>query len=325
MLFSPAVLNEAETIPEYQSVPDRMDLSYMDCWTIDAEDSLDLDDAISLEAKEEGWELGIHISDVSAFISPESNLDKEALRRVTSAYLPGLNVHMLPESLSCNKASLLEGQIRPALSIVCTISPTWEIVSYLIFPSEIQISRNFSYDEVDALLSNEVPPFNPELQSRIKVLQAITDRHVQKRIDQGAVIWDDNDKSPARKIVAECMVIYNRILADLMAENEVPLYYRYSDTNQEVAQNSSDRLIIPPSVIGTEPHPHSTMGLQVYAQATSPLRRYSDLINQRQIMAFLNSDEMPYTKEYLDSILEHLIHTQRSIRQLTYQAEIPVA
>ncbi|MFO7659537.1 MAG: ribonuclease catalytic domain-containing protein [Candidatus Cloacimonadaceae bacterium] len=321
VLFSDALLAAAEEIPAYELVPDRMDLTELDCWTIDAASSHDLDDAISLTPLDEGWELGIHISDVSVFVAQDSDLDKEALRRSTSAYLPDLDVHMLPQSLSCQKASLLAGAIRPVLSIVCKINPAWEIASYLIFPAAIKVSRNLSYDEVDAFLTEPVAPFNPEMQSMIFVLKAITDKHLQKRIEQGARVWDEQEKSPSRRIVAECMVIYNRILADLVAEQEAPLFYRYSESVLNQPTDDKDRDFIPPSTLGTEPRPHTTMGLKVYAQMTSPLRRYSDLVNQRQSLAVLYGDELPYTKDQLEKMLDHLIQTRLRIRQLTLLVE----
>jgi hypothetical protein len=322
VLFTPALLHEAEQIGEYQEIPDRMDLTYLDCWTIDAEQSHDLDDAISLTAKEEGWELGIHITDVSFFFSRDSDLDLEAGRRTSSVYLPGQDVHMLPESISCRTASLLEGKLRPALSVVCMINPEWEISSYQVFPSQIRVTRNYSYEEFEAFLSQQVPAFNPEMRDAAIILQKIAEVNLHKRISQGAVVLEDSSLSPARQIVAECMVIYNSILADLVLDDDVPLFYRYLlEPASESGPQTQDPAYLPPSVLGTRPRPHTAMGLQVYAQFSSPLRRYSDLANQRQIKAFLNFDEITYTRDNLDKMIEHLAQIRRLIRQVTQQAE----
>ncbi len=321
VLFSDALLTLADAIPDYEHVPGRLDLTELDCWTIDAASSRDLDDAISLSALDEGWELGIHISDVSSFIPVGNDLDKEALRRSTSAYLPNLDVHMLPECLSCGKASLLAGEVRPVLSVICKISPAWDIVSYLILPTAIKVSRNLSYDEVDGFLSEPNPPFNPAMQRVVSILKAITDKHLQQRIERGARVWDELEKSPSRRIVAELMVVYNRILADLVAEQKAPLFFRYPVSDAVITCEGNDRMFIPPSTLGTEPRPHATMGLKVYAQMTSPLRRYSDLVNQRQAIAVICHDELPYSKDDLENMLNHLIQTRQLIRQLTQQAE----
>ena len=321
VLFSSALLAEAEQVAEFEETFNRMDLIPLDCWTIDAKQSRDLDDAISLSPKKEGWELGIHITDLTFFIALDSALDLEARRRASSAYLPEIDVHMFPESISCGKASLLEDTIRPALSIVCNISPDWEVSSWLAFPAQIRISRNYSYEEFEAFLSDDVPDFNPEMKGNAIILKQVTDRHLEKRVRDGAVLIEDSSLSPARKIVAECMVIYNSILADLTAENDVPLFYRFPEAVEDLPKADADRVFLPPAVMGTEPHPHSAMGLKVYAQLSSPLRRYSDLVNQRQTIAFLNGDQLPYTKEQLDNMLDHLTQTRSRIRQITLQAE----
>lgn len=314
VLFTPALLEAAELLREYEACPDRTDLTGVQCWTIDAENSLDLDDAISLQQTRDGWQLGIHITDVSSFIREDSALDREAYRRTTSVYLPELDVHMLPQSISCGKASLLHGSLRPALSIVCEVDSCGEIVSQTAFPSQIKVSANYSYEQYEAFLTPGADAGNPDLGSAAPVLQIIAEKHLQKRIRAGALVMEDKDITPARRIVAECMVIYNSALASLAGDRQAPLFYRYLE-----ARDNDYLRHVPPSVLGTLPRPHAGMGLPAYAQFSSPLRRYSDLVNQRQILAVLSGGEMPYGSEELDNMLEHLSNTRQIIRQVTQQ------
>ncbi len=321
VLFSPALLEEAQQIPDYEWTPDRMDLSRLNCWTIDAASSRDLDDALSLEEAETGWEFGIHITDVSWFLKQDSALDQEALRRSSSIYLPDRDVHMLPESLSCGKASLLEGSLRPALSVVCRISPEWEIVSWLVFPSQIRASRNYTYEEFEAWLAAAAPAFNPEMRDKARLLRRITERRLEERIRAGALVPPDAAMTPARRLVAECMVIYNSILTGFVPD-DTPLFFRsLQDPDSAGAGLPAGKAWLPPSRLGTESRPHAGMGLLAYARFSSPLRRYSDLVNQRQASAFMNGDKLPYEKESLDGMLDHLARARQQIRQVTQQAE----
>ncbi len=321
VLFTPALLEAAELLPAYETCPDRTDLTGVQCWTIDAENSLDLDDAISLQPTQDGWQLGIHITDVSSFISQDSALDREAYRRTTSVYLPELDVHMLPQSISCRKASLLQGSLRPALSIVCEVDSCGEILSQTAFPSQIKVSANYSYEQFEAFLT-PVAADNPDMHCVAPVLQQIAEKHLQKRIRAGALVMEDRNITPARGIVAECMVIYNSTLASLARDRQTPLFYRYLEAPDGVLSRANDYPHhVPPSVLGTLPRPHAGMGLPAYAQFSSPLRRYSDLVNQRQILAVLSGVSLPYDREELDNGLEHLSNTRQIIRQVTQQAE----
>src|SRR6185295_317590 len=109
----------------------RVDLRELLVFTIDPEDARDHDDALSLAVLEGGrFEVGIHIADVSHYVTPDSALDREALARGTSCYLPGGVVPMLPERLSSDLCSLREGVDRLALSVVATLDDTGRLHGY---------------------------------------------------------------------------------------------------------------------------------------------------------------------------------------------------
>lgn len=321
VLFSASLLKAAEQLPEYESDPTRTDLTGLDCWTIDAPTSHDMDDALSLIKTETGWELGIHITDVTHYIKPGSELDTEARIRTSSIYLPERDIHMLPESISCAKASLLQGSLRPAVSLLCQINSEGDIVSQKVLLSQIRIHRNFSYDECTEFLSGTPIHDYKTMSDRVLLLQTITDRHRALRQQQGALLIE-TELTPARRLVAECMVIYNAVLTEIMAAIRAPLFYRYLNEEMADADSNPERgNRVPPAVLGTLPKPHAAMGLKAYAQMSSPLRRYSDLVNQRQAIAVLNSTEPPYAETDLQAMLEHISQTRQRIRQVTQQAE----
>ncbi|MBM4399556.1 MAG: RNB domain-containing ribonuclease, partial [Candidatus Cloacimonetes bacterium] len=319
VLFTDAILQEAEAVSEYTAAQERTDLSGLECWTIDSEKTQDLDDAISLQKKDKSWELGIHISDVSSFIAIGSNLDAEALRRSASVYLPSMDIHMLPPAVSCQKASLVQLQLRPALSVLCTVDNEGQLISSRIILSQIRVSKNLCYEEVETLLSTQATEESKPLQEKLITLQSIVNRHLQARIDKGAVTVENQEMTAARRMVAECMVIYNSILAAFTAQTAIPVFYRHPAVYEDI--KAEDNMLFIPAVLGTEPRPHLAMGLDVYAQFSSPLRRYSDLINQRQVIALLTDAEPPYAKARLDEMLEHLVTNQKRIRQITLMAE----
>jgi len=314
--FSPEELAAADKLLPVDRDVFRLELIDEEIWTIDASDSRDLDDALSLEEMDEGWQLGIHISDVSSLISKDSVLDLAARERVSSVYLPNGNVYLLPESIVCEKASLLTGELRLALSLLLTVNSDWQIVSFLFFPSVICVKRNFTYEEFTSFLEPDVFTAANKMREKALILQKITERHRQYRLEQGALGTDDCNLPPVRRLVAECMIIYNRYLTDLIKDFEVPLIYRSLQEKNPAKINS-----LPPSIWGTVPKKHIGLGLPAYAQFTSPLRRYPDLINQRQFSAFNTGKDLPHSQEELTAWAESMNRKRNLLKQLMQQAE----
>jgi exoribonuclease-2 len=321
VLFPVSVFNAAKEIRPFLPDSARLDLTELECWTIDAPETEDIDDAISLQPTETGWELGIHISDVAHFVQPGSVVDIEAVKRTSSIYLPDANVHMLPERLSCQLASLRAGETRPALSIIFQIDADYKITTHKIVLAQIKVNRRFSYEEFEFCLDPGSP--GSDLNNRISTLQRIANIHLQQRIDRGARIVEDGTQSPARRLIAELMVIYNSRMADFAKLHQLPFYYRYLEEliPEQNDRGFSDGLIFPPSVLGTRPIAHQAMGLDVYGQMTSPLRRYADLVNQRQVISCLNKSKLLYKNEDLEKLIPHLLQTRQTIRRVTYQSE----
>jgi ribonuclease R len=153
--FPPEVEREAAALDESRILLDaqRIDLRGSCIFTIDPPDAKDYDDAVSIQPLEKGgWELGVHIADVSHFVREGGALDREALRRGCSVYLPGEVVPMLPHRLSSGLCSLAEGVDRCCLSAVMRFSARGVLRELRVFPSLIRSSRRFSYDEVQTIL-----------------------------------------------------------------------------------------------------------------------------------------------------------------------------
>lgn len=153
--FPRAVEQEARRFREedLQPEPGRLDLRGLCVFTIDPADAKDFDDAVSIEALPDGgWRLGVHIADVSHFVGEESALDREALRRGLSIYLPGEVIPMLPHALSSGLCSLQEGRDRYCMSALIELGPRGAVRGVELTPSLIRSRRRFSYEEVQEIL-----------------------------------------------------------------------------------------------------------------------------------------------------------------------------
>ena len=149
---------QAEEFDE-DDLGDRLDLTGETLITIDPDDARDFDDAISLKRTRDGhWHLGVHIADVAHFVPPDSPLDREALKRGTSVYLPQHVVPMLPELISNGLASLQQGRTRYTKSAFIEYSPEGIPLATDFANSAIRVSRRLTYGQAMMLLKGEQPP-----------------------------------------------------------------------------------------------------------------------------------------------------------------------
>ena len=162
--FPARVITQAEKCPE-EVIPNdyngRLDLKSWQMVTIDGEDAKDLDDAVSVTKAGDTWTLGVHIADVSNYVQENSALDREALKRGTSVYLPDRVIPMLPKRLSNGICSLNEGQERLALSCIMTINEKGRVIGHQIAETVIRVDRRMTYTAVNAILTE--PEAHPEL------------------------------------------------------------------------------------------------------------------------------------------------------------------
>ena len=336
----------------------RIDLTALPTITIDDADTRDRDDALSLERldssyvpspsegrlepvlslpKEWGqgqkYRLGIHITDAGALIPQGSPLDEEANRRMSTLYIPDRQIPMLPPAVSHDKGSLDAGKRRAALSLLADINADGEILRYEVKPSIIASDAALSYDEANAAISHE----SHARHDMLATLHALTEALKRQREAVGAVGIDRPEllikvvssddvqvkvvqrDSPARDMVAECMVLCNSLLAAFCRDNEIPATYR-SQTAPDLTGLGAD---LPPGVdisedgplrqylmlrrfapaqSGNTAAPHGGLGVSAYIQATSPLRRYPDMVMQRQITHYLSAGEPLYGEDDITSV-----------------------
>jgi len=299
----------------------RKDMTALPLMTIDGQGTLDYDDAISIEEKGDQYFLGIHITDVAYFVKKGDIVDQEACSRGSSIYMPDGKIPMLPSQLAEGLCSLRADEVRPAISIMAKLDPSADVLDYDIVPSIVRVRQQLTYYDVN-LMADENPG--------IRLLSDIAHRLRKNRLARGAVqislpeinvtIGDDgeiavntvNRESPARVIVEELMILANGLMARLLAERGMPAVFRsqpdpkqrlYKDTNGTLYQNYAQRKLLSRFVLGHTPERHAGLGLDAYVTATSPIRKYFDLVTQRQIRAIFNL-ESPYTTDDLD----HLLH-----------------
>lgn len=327
-VFPAAVLEEAGRMPipaAAEDFPDREcreDLTALDAFTVDDVSTKDMDDAISLERTASGWRLGIHISDVAAVLPSGGAIDREARRRTTSFYHPDGPINMLPERLSQSICSLVEGQLRPCLSFLWELDPECRPVNARFCPSLIKVKRRLSYRDVDRLLedghSDFSTLFNIAGASEAARFAAggfkVNKREVLVVLQENGELGleDVDENAPGRALIGELMVICNREIARFAAENKIPIVFRGQPPSDAPppppgvppgpALDYLGRAALKPSAISFDPAPHSTLGLEAYTQATSPIRRYIDLCNQRQILWFLRTGAPLYSREEYEKI-----------------------
>lgn len=177
--FPISVLKEAKSIKQEidkQEIPSRLDLRKEEMFTIDGDDSKDLDDAVSVKKLKNGnYELGVHIADVSYYVKSGSKLDKEAITRGTSIYMLDRVIPMLPRELSNGICSLNAGQDRFAISAIMEINKEGNVVKSKIAKTVINVSERMTYNNVRIILenSNNKKKDNEFIENTIKAIEDI--------------------------------------------------------------------------------------------------------------------------------------------------------
>ncbi len=326
-VFSDDILSTARklafSVQDFSGDRIRRDLTALPLMTIDGQSTLDFDDAISIERVGDHYRLGIHIVDVGHYVHKGDVVDQEALSRGSSIYMPDQKISMLPTELSEGLCSLKAGELRPAISTMVNLSHSLEIIDYEILPSLINIKHQLTYYDVNLAADQN---------QDVMILREIAQKFRQRRLDAGAVqisvpeinVWlaDDgtisvnkiNRESPGRMLVAELMILANWLSARYLADNDMPAIFRTQPAPRErlyrgdegtLYQNWMQRRFLSRFVLSQHADKHSGLGLDAYVTATSPIRKYFDLVTQRQIRAALGL-EQPYTSEEMDRLIQWL-------------------
>jgi exoribonuclease-2 len=325
--FNENVLNGAAQIvssnPIGSAAAERRDLSHLPLLTIDGQGTLDFDDAISIAERGDTWQLGVHIADVGHFISKGDVVDQEAQVRSSSIYMPDQKISMLPPVLAEGLCSLKAGELRPAISLMIDLSPQAEVMRFEILQTLIKVKHQLTYYDVNT---------DADENRQLRILKDIAQKFRQKRLDNGAVqitvpeisIWVNenqevavnkvNRESPGRMLVSELMIMTNWLMAKYLEARQIPAIFRsqreprerlYKNGAGTLFQNWMQRRLLSRFLLSAKPDSHSGLGLDAYITATSPIRKYSDLVNQRQVRAALGL-ETAYSAGQITEIIKSL-------------------
>jgi exoribonuclease-2 len=289
-------------------IKEALPVAAVAAFSIDDSATTEIDDALSVQGLGSGVvTLGIHIAAPGLALAPGSDTDKVAAQRLSTVYMPGWKLTMLPDAV-VEAYTLTEGRECPAVSLYVRIDETTlEVLSHETKLERVPVTANLRHDKLDALITPEslagatpAPyPFARELAFCWALAQALKakrevvrgkpetfnrpdysfklDVHEAREPqgDEPVSITPRQRGAPLDLIVAEAMILANSTWGGWLAEHGVPAIYR---SQASLAPGIKVRM-------GTKPLPHAGMGVAQYAWATSPLRRYVDLVNQWQIIA----------------------------------------
>ena len=254
--FPEEVIEELDSIPEEvreQDKKGRKDLTDVTIFTIDGDDTKDIDDAISIEKLKNGnYKLGVHIADVSYYVKEGSPLDKEAMDRGTSVYLVDRVIPMLPHKLSNGICSLNPGVERLAISCVMEIDNNGKTVDYEIFPSIIKSRLQMTYKKVNQVIEkNEIPegyePFVNDLKLMDELSQIIRKAKINRGyidfdVDEAKIIVDENchptdivlrSRGRGENLIEDFMIQANECVATHIFYMDLPFIYRVHEYPKE--------------------------------------------------------------------------------------------
>lgn len=309
------------------------DLCHLSVFTIDGADTLDFDDALSVDFQDDYIQVGIHIADVSSVVDAGSIIEDEALLRGSSLYLPRRQIPMFPPELSHDRLSLKKDIKRQALSLLVTFDMNGEIFDYRFVPSIIKVKDQLTYDHVNSIYETESDTIYHHLfrlaqkRKRYRVEQgalilSLPELHISVQKDSSIDIKLASQETPSRTIVAEMMILYNWLAARFCRDNHIPTIYRgQKEPSEKLPLEDTgyayyvfrQRRKLQPLIIDVESHPHAGLGLDSYINVTSPIRRYFDLISQRQILNFMFKGVPFYNREELE---QARIQVTSSIKEL---------
>ena len=288
------------------NAPAKLPLAAVEAFSIDDVTTTEIDDAFSITHLDGGKvRVGIHIAAPGLGIKPDDALDKLARSRMSTVYMPGDKITMLPDSV-VNAFTLAEGKTCPALSLYATLDTTsWEVISTETRAELVPIANNLRHNDLDDVVNEETLasgagdyPRKAELTLLWGWAQQLEAGRMVKREAFGLKpeqnnrvdfnFYVENDVvtisrrkrgAPLDKIVAELMIFANSTWGKMMHDHGVPGIYR--SQGQGVGGWNAKMQVR----MVTHAAPHQGLGVDQYAWSTSPLRRYTDLVNQWQILA----------------------------------------
>ena len=306
---------EGTAFPQYDPPDPHPELPLADvrAFSIDDATTTEIDDAFSVTPREGGgWRIGIHIAAPALGFSRGSTLDAIARRRLSTVYMPGNKITMLPDEL-VERFTLAQGRECPAVSLYLDVTAALAIVGHESRLERVPIAANLRHHDVEPVfnehtLEHGLPEFAWKhelmlLWDLATVLEAgrgkpsanqnqvdfsfYVDWHTQTADGPGYVTISQRRRgSPLDKLVAELMILANATWGKMLDKAGIPGLYRVQNGGKVRMSTSAE--------------PHEALGVDCYAWSSSPLRRYVDLVNQWQIIAVLSGTEPAFAPKSAD-------------------------
>lgn len=287
----------------------RRDLTHLAAIAIDDAGSHDPDDALSIE----GDRLWVHIADVAALVEPDSPADLEARGRATNLYLPEGTVTMLPAAATA-VLGLGLNEVSPALSFGLDLDAGGRITDVEIVPSWIRVER-MTYEEADERLE----------ESPLARLDQMARAFEERRLQGGAIsidlpevkVWVEDGlvhvrplpKSRSRDIVRDAMLMTGEAAGHYAQRHQIPIPFTGQELPAEdlppartLSEMFALRRTMRASQASTTPAAHAGLGMEIYVQATSPLRRYLDLVVHQQLRAHLRGQPLLDSQQVMERV-----------------------
>ncbi len=348
--FPEEVQHAADKMPaSVRNTDGRRDLRSLLTFTIDGADAQDFDDAISIEETENGYRLYVHIADVSHYVKNNGIIDREAYARGTSCYLPDRAVPMLPTALSHGICSLNPHVDRLTLTTIMELQKDGQLLSFEVVEAVIRSDFRLVYEKVTAMLEKGTPDKkHAAVFPALQMLEALCDALSLRRREKGSIdfnlpepqiVFDKQghavdiqkrEDGKANRMIEDCMVLCNRVIAEYIFHLEAPFVYRVHEVpDKEKLARLSDALailglsipgkfsgkkaaeLLEKEADGDRAHVVSTLllrsmmkaryshenlghfglALEYYCHFTSPIRRYPDLMCHRVVKAILHGKD----------------------------------
>ena len=316
--FSEEVKRELKNIPDEVCENDligRTDLTNEMIFTIDGDDTKDIDDAISIKRDGKNYVLGVHIADVSNYVKVGSALYDSAFSRGTSSYLADTVIPMIPHQLSNGICSLNPEVIRLTISCVMTIDGNGKVISYDIFPSYIKSRKQMTYKNVNKILDeNIIPEGYGEFADTLKLMhelskilrqEKINRGYIDFGIDEAKVIQDENGKAidivkrvqgTGEKLIEDFMIAANETVATHISNMDLPFIYRVHDLpNAEKIEDFSNLI--------------KQMGYQIHTN----LNKITPVTMQKLLNEFRDKDEFVILSDMLLRSMKKAIYSTNNI------------
>jgi exoribonuclease-2 len=307
-----------------------------DSWNIAIDDAEteEVDDALSYHQEDGCHVVGIHIADVACIVPPGGPLDNFARTRFATLYFPETRLPLFPFSLVKKKLTLSVREGRPTISGFFYFDDQGNLVRSYFAETVLVLSRRGTYEDTAGQLGEE-----PAFRKLHEIAIALRD----KRVKAGAVITQLPDLKikvkdgkvslqlqtmdlPGHLVVSELMILFNSALGEKFMREAIPALFRVQSKKtdaQPEALNRDDPLYplklrwnMAAASLSITPAPHYSVGVPAYTWATSPIRRYSDLIAHRQLIATLHQNPLPYPLAVLEEMKMNLERLEKACKNV---------